>query len=58
MQNAARPARPIAVIFDLDGTLADTLGLIVSSWNAAVSPFTDIVYSMADVMARFGPSEQ
>jgi HAD superfamily hydrolase (TIGR01509 family) len=48
---------PLAVIFDLDGTLADTFPVIVSSWNAAVSPVTGIRYSQADVMARFGPTE-
>jgi pyrophosphatase PpaX len=46
-----------AVIFDLDGTLADTFPVIVSSWNAAVGPVTGVNYSQADVMARFGPTE-
>src|SRR5688500_3261113 len=43
-----------AVIFDLDGTLADTFPLIVAAWNAAVTPHTGITYSDADVIARFG----
>src|SRR5438874_2530979 len=46
-----------AVIFDLDGTLADTIGLIVSSWNAAVEPFVGRRYSQDEVVARFGPTE-
>src|SRR5438552_18938165 len=46
-----------AVIFDLDGTLADTIGLIVSSWNAAVEPFAGRRYSQDEVVARFGPTE-
>jgi len=46
-----------AAIFDLDGTLADTFPVIVSSWNAAVGAVVGISYSQADVMARFGPTE-
>ena len=48
------PRRPRAIIFDLDGTLADTFPLIVSAWNAAVGPHTGKSYSDADVIARFG----
>jgi pyrophosphatase PpaX len=48
---------PRAVIFDLDGTLADTISLIVSSWNAAVEPFVGRRYSQDEVIARFGPTE-
>ncbi len=43
-----------AVIFDLDGTLADTFPLIVKAWNAGVGPETGLVYSDAEVIARFG----
>lgn len=49
--------RPRAVLFDLDGTLADTFPLIVSSWNAAVSPFSGKVYSTSDVISRFGVTD-
>src|SRR3954463_2400505 len=52
-----RTSPPRAVIFDLDGTLADTLGLIVSSWNAATREVMRRAYSTADVIARFGPTE-
>jgi len=45
---------PKAVIFDLDGTLADTFPLIVSAWNAAVSPHTGKTYSANEVISRFG----
>jgi 2-phosphoglycolate phosphatase len=45
---------PRAIIFDLDGTLADTFPLIVAAWNAAVTPHTGQTYSDADVIARFG----
>src|SRR5690242_6536967 len=43
-----------AIIFDLDGTLADTFPLIVSAWNAAVTPHTGKSYSPDEVIARFG----
>ena len=43
-----------AIIFDLDGTLADTFPLIVSAWNAAISPLTGKTYSDEEVIARFG----
>src|SRR5437762_4880383 len=43
-----------AVIFDLDGTLADTFDLIVGAWNHAVGPHTGKRYSSADVISRFG----
>ena len=46
--------RPRAIIFDLDGTLADTFPLIVSAWNAAITPHTGKTYSDADVISRFG----
>ena len=48
------PTRPRAIIFDLDGTLADTFPLIVAAWNAAVTPHTGLSYADADVIARFG----
>jgi len=48
------PPRPRAIIFDLDGTLADTFPLIVAAWNAAITPHTGITYSDADVISRFG----
>jgi 2-phosphoglycolate phosphatase len=43
-----------AIIFDLDGTLADTFPLIVAAWNAAITPHTGKSYSDADVISRFG----
>jgi len=43
-----------AVIFDLDGTLADTFPLIVRAWNEAVSPHTGRRYTDAEVISRFG----
>jgi 2-phosphoglycolate phosphatase len=49
-----RKTRPRAIIFDLDGTLADTFPLIVAAWNAAVSPVTGHAYSDREVIDRFG----
>ena len=43
-----------AIIFDLDGTLADTFAMIVSAFNHAVTPHTGKKYSDAEVIARFG----
>lgn len=43
-----------AIIFDLDGTLADTFPLIVSAFNAAIGPHTGKTYSNAEVVSRFG----
>jgi 2-phosphoglycolate phosphatase len=43
-----------AVIFDLDGTLADTFELIVRAWNAALAPLAGRTYSDAEVISRFG----
>src|SRR5438552_3391146 len=53
MSSSQKP-RIKAIIFDLDGTLADTFALIVSAWNEAVSPHTGKTYSDAEVIARFG----
>ncbi|MDF2441048.1 MAG: hypothetical protein JWN98_2032 [Abditibacteriota bacterium] len=43
-----------AVIFDLDGTLADTFPLIVAAWNAALGETLGREYSTDEVVARFG----
>jgi 2-phosphoglycolate phosphatase len=50
----SRSRTVVAIIFDLDGTLADTFPLIVSAWNAAVTPHTGRRYSPDEVIARFG----
>ena len=49
---ASRTVR--AVIFDLDGTLADTFKLIVSAWNAALEPHLGRRFTDAEVISRFG----
>ena len=47
-----------AVIFDLDGTLADTLPLCVAAFRKAVEPFSETILSDEDIIATFGPSEE
>ena len=51
--NPIEPA-PRAVIFDMDGTLADTFALVVAAWNAALSGHAGREYAAAEVIARFG----
>ena len=43
-----------AVIFDLDGTLADTIPLIVASFNAACAAPLQREFSHEEVIERFG----
>jgi HAD superfamily hydrolase (TIGR01509 family) len=43
-----------AVIFDLDGTLADTFPIIVSAWNAAAREPLGREFSAEEVISRFG----
>lgn len=45
---------PRAVIFDLDGTLADTFSLIVTAWNAAMEKPLGRRFEPAEVISRFG----
>lgn len=47
-----------AVIFDFDGTIGDTLKLVIESLREAVSPFTDKVLSDDEIAATFGPIEE
>ncbi len=50
--------RTEAIVFDFDGTLADTLPLITASWNAALRDFLPRPHTVEDVVARFGPTEE
>lgn len=47
-------SQPAAVIFDLDGTLADTIPLIVASFNAACRRPLGRSFTHEEVIARFG----
>ena len=47
-----------AVIFDLDGTLANTLPLCIKAFRKSVEPLINRSLSDADIIATFGPSEE
>lgn len=46
------------VIFDMDGTIADTLPLCIAAFREAVQPFFDKPVSEQDILRTFGPSEE
>ena len=47
-----------AAIFDLDGTLTDTLDLVIAAVNAALSPIWGQERSPEEVRRLFGPTEE
>ena len=47
-----------AVIFDLDGTLGDTLPLCIKAFRHAIEPLIQRTISDAEIIATFGPSEE
>jgi pyrophosphatase PpaX len=47
-----------AMIFDLDGTLGDTLPMCYAAFRAALGQFLGRRYSDAEIRALFGPSEE
>ncbi len=47
-----------AVIFDFDGTIADTVPLCIAAFRKAIEPLTGKSISDADIIAAFGPSEE
>ena len=46
------------VIFDLDGTLADTGRLIFASFNHIAERYTGRAWSEQEILATFGPTEE
>lgn len=46
------------VIFDFDGTLADTLPLCIRAFRASIEPHLGRPVSDAEIIATFGPAEQ
>ena len=46
------------VIFDLDGTIADTLPLCIAAFKKSVEPLLNAELSEQEIMATFGPSEE
>lgn len=47
-----------AVIFDLDGTLANTLPLCIKAFRQSVEPLVNRSISDEEIIATFGPSEE
>lgn len=47
-----------AVIFDLDGTLANTLPLCIAAFRNSVGPLINRLVSDKEIIATFGPSEE
>ncbi|HXS57064.1 MAG TPA: HAD hydrolase-like protein, partial [Hanamia sp.] len=47
-----------AVIFDLDGTLANTLPLCIRAFRKSIEPLINRSVSDAEIVATFGPSEE
>ena len=47
-----------AVIFDLDGTLGDTVPLCVEAFKKSIEPLVNRTITVEDIIATFGPSEE
>ncbi len=47
-----------AVIFDLDGTVADTISLCIKAFRQSIEPLVGREVSDAEITATFGPSEE
>jgi phosphoglycolate phosphatase/pyrophosphatase PpaX len=46
------------IIFDLDGTIADTLPLCIAAFKKSIEPLLGTEVSKEDIIATFGPSEE
>jgi HAD superfamily hydrolase (TIGR01509 family) len=46
-----------AVIFDLDGTLADTLPTVMRSYNQVMLDYTGRTWTLEEMLPHFGPPE-
>lgn len=47
-----------AILFDLDGTIGDTLPLCISAFKKSIEPIIGRVISEEEIIAKFGPSEE
>lgn len=52
------PEKISAVIFDLDGTIADTLPLCIKAFRHSIEPLINRSLSDEEIIATFGPSEE
>jgi phosphoglycolate phosphatase-like HAD superfamily hydrolase len=52
-----RPSNVGTVIFDLDGTIGDTLPLIVESFQSTLAAFGLPILSQREIFSFFGPTE-
>lgn len=50
--------RPLAVLFDLDGTLLNTFAAVTRAWNAALEPVWGRSFDPVEVAAHFGPPDE
>lgn len=46
------------VIFDLDGTIADTLPLCIAAFKKSIEPLLGTTITEEEIIATFGPSEE
>ncbi len=46
------------IIFDLDGTIADTLPLCIAAFKKSIEPLLQASLSDEEIVATFGPSEE
>ncbi|HVS91793.1 MAG TPA: HAD hydrolase-like protein [Mucilaginibacter sp.] len=46
------------VIFDLDGTIADTLPLCITAFKKSIEPLLGFDLTAEEIVATFGPSEE
>lgn len=46
------------IIFDLDGTIADTLPLCIAAFKKSIEPLLQLELSTDEIVATFGPSEE
>jgi len=46
------------VVFDLDGTLTDTLPVIFDAFNHVISPYSNRNHTNEEISSYFGPSEE
>lgn len=47
-----------ALLFDLDGTLANTLPLCITAFRRAIEPLANRTFTDQEIIATFGPSEE